>query len=122
MFSFFKKPHFVSDALHHLHVRKRVHHKTLEPFPHPHQLKQTVDRLVYIFGIIAPVMTIPQVLIIWTEKHVEGISISTWFTYFLSANVWLVYGYIHKERPIIMMYSLYLVLEALIIIGYFMYS
>ncbi|MBT4576733.1 hypothetical protein HOM13_01440 [Candidatus Woesearchaeota archaeon] len=66
----------------HQHIRKRVHTK-FEKYPHPNKLKNNLDKLVYAAGFFGLVMTIPQILKIWVEKNVAGISVVSWISYFL---------------------------------------
>ncbi len=106
----------MNDALHHLHKRKRVH-KKLEPYPHPDLVKNTVDKLVYGVSIMVPAVTFFQAWKIWTEKSGEGISLVAWGGYIIGNIVWIAYGMLHKERPIILMYVLLLIMNTAVVIG-----
>ncbi len=110
-----------SSVLHHKHIRKRIHQKH-EPFPHPVAWKRWLDKGIYVVGIAIPIMTIPQVLKIWLEQSAAGISILTWSVYFLGSIFWLVYGIAHKEKPIIVMHTLLIILNGLIVAGALLYS
>lgn len=104
------------DALHHLHKRKRVH-KKLELYPHPNALKNTVDKLIYAVGIMVPAVTCIQVWKIWEEKNADGISILAFVGYAIGNIVWVIYGVLHKETPIVLMYALLFFLNLAIIFG-----
>jgi MtN3 and saliva related transmembrane protein len=109
------------DALHHLHKRKRIY-KKLEKYPHPHSFKRFVDHVVYIFGILAPFMGSLQAHKIYSEKTAAGVS-SAMFSFMLINNiVWFLYGYIHREKPIMIMYTLWFFVNAAIVVGTIMYS
>ena len=110
-----------SHGLHHFHKRKRIHQK-LEPYPHPHKWKRFMDNAVYAVGVFGPVMTLPQVATVWLEKNASGLSLISWIAYLLTAVFWFIYGIMHKEKPIIFTYGIWIVLDLLIVIGVLMYG
>lgn len=109
------------DVLHHFHRRKRIHQKH-EPYPHPNKWKRLMDRLIYIVGIFGPIMTIPQLMKIWIEKNAVGVSPISWGSYLVIAMFWVIYGIIHEEKPIILTYTVWIVLDIFIVIGTLMYG
>ena len=76
-----------------------------------------IDRAVYFIGITGFIMTVPQITKIWVEQNASGVSIISWCAYLLSASTWLVYGIIHRRRQMIILYSIWILLEAIIIVG-----
>jgi uncharacterized protein with PQ loop repeat len=107
-------PH--SKGLHHFEKRKRIHEKH-EPYPHPDRLKRFIDKAIYVVGILGFVMTIPQLAKIWLYQNPAGVSVITWASYLIFAVFWVIYGLAHKDRPIIVTFSLLVVMDALIVIG-----
>ena len=104
------------EPLHHLHKRKRIHKKK-EQYPHPQLFKRTIDHLIYGIGILAPIMGSFQAVKIWSEQTASGVSLVT-FAFNMIANVfWFAYGVIHKEKPIIMMYFLFFIVNLVIVAG-----
>lgn len=79
-------------TLHHISRRKKAQKKSKYPI---------LDYLIYIGAAIGPITTLPQAYIIWIEKSAEGVSSITWFGYAAGSLLWLVYGLVHKEYPII---------------------
>jgi uncharacterized protein with PQ loop repeat len=75
-----------------------------------------------VISIAVPIMTIPQVLKIWTEKSAAGISVLTWSVYFVGSIFWLTYGIAHREKPIIVMHILLIILNGLIVAGALVYG
>lgn len=106
----------------HHHKRKRASLRRLEPFPSRKKSIRIVDKAVYILGTIAVLMTIPQVLKIWIEQNPFGVSLLTWSTYLLSTSFWILYGILHKAKPIIFVYSFALILNVLIVVGLIVYG
>ncbi len=103
-------------ALHHVHVRKRVH-QDLEPYPHPDGWKNLLDRLVFGVALFSALMTIPQLMQVWLQGNSSGVSVLSWGAYTLASCFWVVYGLVHRERVIIIVYSLFAILNALVVVG-----
>ncbi len=106
---------------HHFHVRKRVHEK-LEKYPNTNKWKRFLDKLIYFVGILYPLMALPQIFKIWTEKNAIGVSALTWGLHLVCAIFWLTYGIIHNEKPIILTNVLWGIFDFLIIIGTLTYA
>jgi len=109
-----------TEGLHHSHTRKRIHVHH-EKFPHPDKFKHFMDKAIYFVGIFGPIMTIPQIYKIFHEKSAAGISVISWIAYLITAIFWFSYGVLHKEKPIIFTYVIWIFLDILIIIGSIMY-
>ncbi len=104
----------IADPFHHLHIRKRVHQQ-LQPFPSTSPFKQILDHLIYVVGLSGPLLTLPQLLAIWEAKSVTGLSPITWGSYVVIACFWLLYGIVHKERPIIFTNTLWIFIHGAIV-------
>ena len=81
-----------------------------------------IDELIYVVAFIGPLMTIPQVITIWLERKVEGISIITWSSYVVLAIFWISYGLIHKEKPIILANFLFLFVNTAVVLGVLIFN
>ncbi len=101
------------DGLHHLHGRK--------PLRKEARFKRFLDRIIYLAGVIGPLMTIPQVWKVWHYQDASGVAASSWGAYAATSVVWILYGIAHKERPIIFVYSLWLVLNSAVFVGALIY-
>lgn len=110
-----------SQGLHHYETRKRIHKKH-EPYPHPDRLKRVVDRIIYIVVFVGPIMNLPQLFKIWLYRDATGVSFVSWIGFAVFSVVWLAYGILHKEKPIIFMNLFLMVVQALIAIGAFVYG
>lgn len=78
--------------------------------------KSAVDKLVYFAVVFGPLMTLPQLYSVWM-LHQKGVSVATWSGYLVVAVIWLLYGLKHRDRPIIALQLLWLLLDAGIIVG-----
>lgn len=75
-----------------------------------------VDTLVYVAIIISPMLTLPQVYSIWVEEQ-KGVSLVSWISYLIAAIIWLFYGIKHNDKPIILVQIIWIVLDAMIVVG-----
>lgn len=108
-------------AAHHLHQRKRFY-KNKERFPHPNKWKRILDTMVYIVGILSPIFTIAQILKIFLNKTATGVSLISWIAYTFTAFILFLYGLSHKEKPLIIMYSLAIIVNLFVVIGIAIYG
>lgn len=90
-------------------------------FYKPNSLKEKSERLFDKFivplALITPFMTVPQVYNVWTKGSVDGVSVSTWLGYAVGAGFWVIYGFIHKEKPILIANSLLFIFDIAIVLG-----
>jgi uncharacterized protein with PQ loop repeat len=110
-----------SKGLHHYHLRKRIHQKH-EPFPHPQKLKRSYDKFISFVAFVAPLSNIPQLNKVWIEKDVMGVSVISWALFSIISLIWLGYGILHKEKPIIVSNILWFFIQLSIVIGVTLYS
>ncbi len=103
-----------SHVLHHHHKNRRKKSKS--------KLVYYVDKLVYVGGIMGWIMTMPQVLKIWLNKDASGVSFLSWLSYSILGALWIFYGILHKDRRIIIVYSGFVILNTLVVIGTLLYG
>jgi len=108
-------------GMHHFHLRKRIHQKH-EKYPHPDKFKNFVDKAVYFVGAFGIIMTLPQLMKIWVDKNASGVSAVSWSAYLVAAIFWLLYGYLHREKQLIIIYSCWVFLDIVIITGTLLYG
>jgi uncharacterized protein with PQ loop repeat len=97
---------------------KHIHHRKTNS---PKKYTQGVlDRIIYVIAFAGPVMTTPQIYDIWVLKN-NSINTLTWGSYLTIGFVWLFYGIIHKEKPIIFSNILGIITTGLVFIGAVLY-
>ncbi|MEK7509932.1 MAG: PQ-loop domain-containing transporter [Patescibacteria group bacterium] len=104
-------------GLHHVHLRKRMHQKHLEPFPARTGWMRLLDKLVLAVGIIGPLTAVPQILKIYILQDATGVSVISWGVWILLDFPWIAYGVVHRERPIIVTYSLWFFMNVAVFVG-----
>lgn len=86
------------------------------------QKKDIFDYLVYVFAIAAPLFELPQAITIYANQSAENVSIFTWGFFLVADIVWLLYAIRHRLPPLVLLYIIYLLVEASIVIGIIIYS
>ncbi len=110
----------MNSALHHLSKRKRVN-KKLEVYPSPRFFIKWLDKLLILIAVIGPLMALPQLFLVYSAKDATGISALSWGSWAFMNIIWLAYGIVHKEKPIIVTYILWFLVNLLMAIAPFIY-
>ena len=75
------------------------------------------ERFMLVFATVEPIATIPQILEIWVHHSKAGVSLLTWSFYTLTSFVWLMYGLVKKDKPLIISGALWVVSQSLVVLG-----
>lgn len=102
-------------------MRKRVS-KNLEPYPARSSWKRALDVMIIFIGVIGPLLTIPQILLIYGDQQAAGVSAISWFGWATLNIPWILYGIAHKEPPIVMTYCLWFLTNNIVAIGALLYG
>lgn len=81
-----------------------------------------VDKAMVLVAVLHPLMATPQIYAIYSNQSAEDVSLATWVLFSLMGVVFLSYGLIHKLKPIILTQILWLIVDAIIIVGILLYS
>jgi uncharacterized protein with PQ loop repeat len=76
-----------------------------------------LERVLRALSIVTMLMTVPQVMIVWTGPSVEGVSLVSWLSYLVSACLWLIYGLRRHDKTIYLACIGWILLDAAIVIG-----
>lgn len=86
------------------------------------RVRGTIDHLIYGVVIIGPMTNLPQLFQIWVKKNAGSVSVISWSSFALLSFVWLIYGIVHKEKPLILMNAALVIIQATIAISAFLYK
>ena len=92
---------------------------------HPkHKIKRNdgIDTLALIVGIVQPLVTIPQIYLVYSSRDVSEISLFMWLGFDIASVVLLIYGLKHKLAPIIWAQILWLVVQTPMVIAVFLFG
>jgi uncharacterized protein with PQ loop repeat len=85
--------------------------------PEGHREVGRFDKVLRVFSVVTMLMTVPQVVAVWIEHEVGGVSVLSWGTYLVSACLWLVYGIRKRDKTIYLACIGWIVMDAAIVIG-----
>jgi uncharacterized protein with PQ loop repeat len=80
------------------------------------------DEIFYLGAILNPLVALPQAFKIFAMQSAEGVSFITWLSYFGAAIALMIYGLVHKQKPIFWMNFTVLPVHILILLGIFIYN
>ncbi|HTB48692.1 MAG TPA: PQ-loop domain-containing transporter [Verrucomicrobiae bacterium] len=81
-----------------------------------------LDKLTFIVGVIGPFTVLPQIYSIFTTHSANGVSLATWSLIFIVTFPWILYGVAHKEKSIIVSFTLWEVVNLTVVIGVLLYG
>lgn len=76
------------------------------------------DRIVLVVSVIYPLSALPQALAVFAGKT-EGVSLLSWGFFLVCASLFLTYGIRRRVLPMIISNSIWLIMDALVVIGIF---
>jgi len=81
-----------------------------------------LDKLTFVVGVIGPFTVLPQIYSIFSSKSAAGVSLTTWALIFIVTFPWILYGFAHKEKNIIVSFILWEVVNLAVVIGVLLYG
>ena len=80
-----------------------------------------LDKLTFIAGVVGPFTVLPQIYSIFTSHSAAGVSLATWVLIFIVTFPWVLYDVAHKDKSIIVSFTLWEVVNLTVVIGVLMY-
>jgi uncharacterized protein with PQ loop repeat len=93
----------------------------MEPYPHENKRIRYLDKFLVVIALVGPLVSLPQILQIHILKDATGVSALSWGLYALFNVPWIAYGLVHREKPIIIAYSLSFCVNLIVLTSTFMY-
>jgi uncharacterized protein with PQ loop repeat len=78
---------------------------------------RALEGAVYAASLFGPIVTIPQIWLIFATGRTDGVSVVTWVGYVGVALVWAAYGVARGVKPLIFSNLLWAFVEILVIVG-----
>lgn len=78
---------------------------------------EAVDRLMMVVALLHPLSGLPQIIDIYVNQNVAGVSILTWIGFMSFGSIYLYYGILHKLKPVILTQILWMIVDVMVIIG-----
>jgi len=83
----------------------------LESYPSEKFWISLLDKLLMVIAIVSPLMSLPQVFSLYSSKVAGSLSLLSWSSWALFNIPWIIYGFVHKQKPIIVMYILWFLMN-----------
>ena len=91
-------------------------------YKHSNKWNKFIDKSIIYASVFGAIMDFTQAGKIWYFKEASGVSLISWAGYFVVASFWLNYGFIHKQKAVIIMGILTYVSNLFVIIGVLLYG
>lgn len=84
--------------------------------------KKQLERFALVAGIVQPLITLPQIVTIYTSKSAEDVSLLTWIGYLIFGLIFLLYGLVFKLRPIWAGQIMWVTMQCTVVVGIILYK
>ncbi len=81
-----------------------------------------LDKLTFVAGVIGPFTVLPQIYNIFHSHSATGVSMITWLLIFIVTFPWILYGVAHKDKSIIVSFSLWEIVNLTVVVGVLLYG
>lgn len=79
--------------------------------------KDSIYKLTIVAAFVQPLMTVPQVIQLYSTQSAAGLSLITWLGYALVGLVFLAYGIVNNLKPIYITQILWFSLQMSVVVG-----
>lgn len=111
--------------LHYLHLYKKEKEARAHEFYETHAVKsmgkKVLDDMIMVIAIFGPLANVSQIIKIFSARDAGGLSGFSWALYATFNVVWIIYGIVHKEKPILISSVLWLITQLIVLAGIIIY-
>lgn len=108
--------------MHYLGMRHKRERRDGIKKTHETSYTRFLDKITFVIGVIGPFTVLPQIYSIFSTHSAEGVSFSTWMLMFVVTFPWVLYGIAHKEKSIIVSFTLWEIVNLTVAMGVLIYS
>lgn len=83
---------------------------------------RVLDRIAMAAGVLGPIMAVPQAWQIFTQQEAAGVSVLSWTLFALLDIPLFIYGYAHRDFIIMVSYSMWFVINTIVVSGALFYG
>jgi uncharacterized protein with PQ loop repeat len=81
-----------------------------------------LDKLTFVAGVVGPFTVLPQTYSIFSSHSAKGVSLATWALIFTVTLPWVFYGLAHKDKSIIVSFTLWEIVNLSVVVGVLIYG
>lgn len=75
-----------------------------------------------LIGVISAMLSVPQLVDLWVNKNTAGIYPAPLGAYLITGFIWLGYAIAHRNKILIITYSVWILLQVFTLLGIFLFS
>lgn len=83
--------------------------------------KKRIELFALIAGIVQPIITLPQIITIYSNQSSQDVSLFTWVGYLFFGITFLVYGLVFRLKPIWIGQIIWVTMQTITVIGILLY-
>lgn len=84
--------------------------------------KSAVDKICYAASVFMPATAIPQIHQLYTTRDADSLSLLMWVLYLVGIIPFMLFGILHKEKQLVVLNVLWLIVTLTIIAGILLFS
>jgi len=97
--------------------QQSIHHHYLNKIIKPREHKSRIDYVIYVIVFVWPLSNLPQLHTVWIQGQTNGVSMVSRSTFAILSLIWMIYGMVHREYPIIIMNAILVVVQSAVVVG-----
>lgn len=78
--------------------------------------KNLLDNIVAVAAFVYPMSGLPQVMLVF-QGRTEGVSVGSWSMFVAFSLLFLIYGMIHRIKPMVVTNFLWILVDMFVVIG-----
>lgn len=84
--------------------------------------KKRIESFALAAGIVQPLITLPQIVAIYSNHSAKDVSLLTWVGYLIFGIIFLIYGIVFKLKPIWAGQIIWVTMQTIIVTGIILYG
>lgn len=84
--------------------------------------KRRIEKFALVAGIVQPLITLPQIVGIYSSRSAVDVSLLTWVGYLLFGITFLIYGIAFKLKPIWIGQIIWVSMQTIVVVGILLYG
>lgn len=85
-------------------------------------IKHAFDLLIYPVAVAAPLALLPQVIQVYKTQDTGSLALPTWLVLGTLNLVWLIYGFVHRDKPIMLTNIMLACMNFAVVFGIYLYN
>ncbi len=84
--------------------------------------KKRIGQIALVAGILQPLITLPQIIQIYSSQSATDVSLLTWTGYLIFGIIFLIYGIVYRLKPIWIGQIIWVTMQLITVTGIIIYG